>query len=171
MTLNKITYLSIDLDYWNNKKLSKMTNFLTHVLRLGKPIKIVRSHEQLLRDLNKTRYDLLINIDYHADIAEDDKNGNPIPLNDGTWANRVVWRKNGTYEWRHPFKRPSHYNGYCHVYKNPFTDHTSTSWKNVLARQGIKNINWKNIEAVGIALSPDWTKPVGRIEVAESILK
>ena len=63
------SYLSIDLDYWRNEKNDQeSTKVFKKVFSLGLPLYVVKTHEQLLSHINRSRYDVIYNVDYHSDI-------------------------------------------------------------------------------------------------------
>lgn len=172
-------YLSVDLDYWNlNKSSIRMLGFLQRVTRYCNSkivesceLKIVESHEELLPHINASGCNHLINIDYHADFAGE-KDGRPFPLGDGTWVDRVVWKQQGTYEWRAPDPQCQAFGaGYCHSWAdpNPFTCRSATSWRHRHKRCGLKRISWTSVRAVGIALSPRYVSR-NRVDMALKVL-
>jgi len=174
-----ISYLSIDLDYWAVHKdvvkdINHSTRFFRKIKQLNIPMYVVYSHEQLLPHINENECECLYNIDYHSDISgyfnvEEKqkwlKKNKPV---DGTWAMFVDWRKKAKFVWRYPDKCcyqlllgacwPSDKEDPFKTAK-PFND-----WKDASHGVGIKGIDWKNIKAVGIALS-------SRYVVKESVYK
>ena len=62
------SYLSVDLDFWSDyKNDTANTNFFKKVCGLGIPIRVVDSHEKLLKHINSVQADMLYNVDYHSD--------------------------------------------------------------------------------------------------------
>jgi hypothetical protein len=64
------TYLSIDIDFWNN--LEAAERVLTKLLlRRGDiPTIAVMNHQQLLPMVNESNADVLVNIDEHSDLCD-----------------------------------------------------------------------------------------------------
>jgi len=154
------TYLSIDLDYWRYRKDPQpCTTFFQQVWGLQLPIYVVMYHHHLLPHINAHDCDILINVDYHSDLA-DLEPGRILDFNEGTWANFVDWRCVGRFIWRYPASEClSGGTGYCHSNHNPFLERGVASWKCVQKRVGLWGIPWKHITAVGVSVSPDWIGP------------
>lgn len=144
------SYLSIDLDYFNDRDRS-LSLFFSKVIKLRLPIYIACFHDQLLEHINSSGCNVLYNIDYHSDLSDGDDD-----LNEGNWVNFVDWRSEGKYYWHRPNQQVKR-NNYCHFYTNPFDSKTPAGWLIAKQRVGL-NINWKSIKAVGCCLSPDWTQ-------------
>jgi len=147
------TYLSIDLDYWVNcHRRRDVDLFFKKVYALGLPIFTAPFHDQLLEHINLSKYDQIINVDYHSDICDD---GAELTLTEGTWANYVNHRD--TYVWRHPDEGClSPRVGYCHDTTNPFEHPEAAHWQRASCQHGLRGIPWKNITAVGVCLSKYW---------------
>ena len=102
------TYLSIDLDFWCHcHRRRRVDSFFKKVYALGLPIYTVSLHHHLLKHINKSKYDQIINVDYHSDLcdlatAEDTRRGYVLFLDEGSWANFVnhrthfIWRLIGS---------------------------------------------------------------------------
>ena len=147
------TYLSVDLDYWGfYKVLNKrnMSEYLDRIFRLTCPVHIVNSHEDILQYLNKVKAKHIINIDYHADIVNEDSG---YDLCDGTWANYYKYKKDCVFEWRYRSKK-DFIQGRCdNIPKTKFVD-IPTGYKAVLSDVGLYHIDWSLIGEVCIATSP-----------------
>ena len=57
---------------------------------------MVMNHQQLLRHVNESGAEKLINVDAHSDICA---RSETTRLQCGTWISYVKWRKSGTYVW------------------------------------------------------------------------
>lgn len=149
-------YLSIDLDYWcDGFKPWQVRRFFQRVYRLGLPVTVALHHHHLIEDINKRKLDTVINVDYHSDLI-DVTDPHKVPLEEGTWANFVAFRGQGTFIWRYPVaKCLEHGEGYCHVNWNPF-EKTCTDWHCTQKQQGIARLPWKDIGAIGVCVSPSW---------------
>jgi len=163
-------YLSIDLDYWRRQETPlSCAGFFRRVWSLGLPIYVAMYHHHLLPHINGNDCDVLINVDYHSDLADLEK-GRVVEFNEGTWGNFIDWRYKGTFIWRYPLPECLHTGvGYCHEEQNPFVDPRVARWERTKERLGLYGIPWQNIAAVGVCLSPDW---IGRVDVlAEPLTK
>jgi hypothetical protein len=168
-------YLSIDLDYWRRIPERRFAvNFFKKVqarVKLARlPVLVALHHHHLIDDINSRCewLDRVINVDYHSDIV-DRHPGEPLELNEGTWANFVYFRGDSTFEWRYPEANClKEREGYCHHNANPFKKPKVCGWKRAIHRQGLGHIQWDNIHAVGIVLSPGW---LGNIATIDSILE
>jgi hypothetical protein len=163
-------YLSIDLDYWFMSNVEDVTGadlFLQKVFALKKPIFVTTYHDGLLKDLNKKHIDKIIHVDFHSDLATE-----PISkkeLNEGTFLNFYKWRKSCIYEWRYPDTEICFTigNGRCDWHnfddeKNkPIEkwDPSKMGYKEVKRKKGLKGINLKKVDWIGISLSPNWCQP------------
>ena len=187
------SYLSIDLDYWNEDDGEEaLSPFFEEVFRLNLPIFVVESHDVLLKKINPSKARILYNIDFHSDfvgyMSEEEcvieLGEDPI---DSNWVNYVKWRSEGEYVWIHPYEECFHDesrfmdscqegSGACWGCQknNPFSG-AYHDWKIVRHYTGIKQIKWKTICGIGISLSQDYLlgnhKPfdslVTRLEVKE----
>ena len=156
------TYLSIDLDYWNeNRDYKNLRNILSFAKNSCPNIRIVDSHEEIIDHVNNSRCTNIINLDYHSDISDFDDN-NSTYLNCGTWANYISFRFKGTYTWLHPhISERTIDEGYCHVNFNPFEVPRVSGWNEVIKECTLspeKYIDWGDIRAVGIAFSYEWLR-------------
>jgi hypothetical protein len=146
-----MSYLSIDLDYFNDND-NSLESFFKRVFSLNKPIFVAAYHDQLLPHINTSGCKTLINIDFHSDLLGEQ----PEELTEGSWVNYVRWKADGRYCWRHPTRKLQLAN-YCHRYIDPFLDEEHGGWKQATHRQGL-NLYWPGIEAVGVCLSPAWVQ-------------
>jgi hypothetical protein len=115
-------------------------------------------HHHLLEDINKRaeQLDTVINVDWHSDIS-DDIRSDPLELSEGTWANFIHFRCDGTFIWRYPDEKCLDASvGYCHEAVNPFEEPSIAGWKRTRKIQGLARIPWDSICAVGVCLSPFW---------------
>jgi len=154
--MKRDTYLSLDLDYWRKAKNAKgVESFFYNLFQLKREFFLVKSHDQLLGDINSSQCSSLINVDFHSDVAEDNVDGKPLRLNEGTWVNFVTWKTTGSFLWLHPPKMVLR-RGYCHAFRNPFHATTVSGWKGIKKEGGVDQIPWDRIRAVGISISPAW---------------
>lgn len=154
------TYLSIDLDYWETVT-PTMLQFLRKVFQLNVPVLLCKSHEQMLRNVNGSNARVLINVDYHADLCEDDAGGKPPTVECGTWINAVKWRKSGSFIWVCPNKKKCYEigAGRCDSSRDPETDpfkNRNNGWRKARVRTGLKHVDLSRVKAVGIAVSPEY---------------
>lgn len=125
-----------------------MLRFIRKVIDLRLPIFVCCFHDQMLKDVNASGCNKLVNIDFHSDIST-----KPPILNEGTWVNSVSWRAVGHYDWRHPCE-PG-WRNYCHHDNpNPFE---GCDWRHITHKRGL-GLYWPSIKSVGVCLSPDWTQ-------------
>jgi len=148
-------YLSVDLDFWERDCCSSPTtelgveracyNFLVAMRDSGKMVAMVDEHHRLLPSINRSRRGIIVNVDQHSDIAENDEDycfqdGAFVPiseyprganeikaarpqLNCGTWANHVKRRDH--FIWVCPTR---HHVG-CHDLVSPFENPKVAAWK------------------------------------------
>ena len=157
---NKHIYLSVDLDYWS-------TEFPIHLFEqiVASPLSkiVVVSHEELLPHINShvDKFDTLVNVDYHSDLASFTPAEPTFPCEEGTWANFIDGSKDKTFIWSPPDEKCKNHNtGYCHgyIYPNPFGTKKAkvSGWK--LAKIKMRFIPpLSECVAVGISLSPLWS--------------
>lgn len=155
------TYLSVDLDYWNEAEPMVVDNdldvLIDQICAREIPFRVVFDHEKLLYHLRKFEFQRLVNVDAHSDISNIDT-AEGVELNCGTWVNFVPFCRNREYLWVHP---GSTMGGRCdnkeHIYFQdldtgwPDIEETNMDWERVF--------DWEDVVAVGIALSPDFTEP------------
>lgn len=183
------TYLSIDLDFWNQgrKSFPHMRKFLRQAKDSvsSKNLLIVDSHEELLPHVNESGCDNLINVDWHSDISNrfDPTRREKAwkDLNCGTWVTFVKFRRTGMFTWIHPYKATERSaRGYCHYphtpKHNPFVNPTLGGW-NALQERKHRHpealIDWWSVHAVGICFSYDWVRYTLKDElyqIAEEVL-
>lgn len=161
------SYLSVDLDYWMlHINDTASVKFFNKILSLGKPIRVVQSHEELLPQINESKADVLYNVDYHADIfgfsdkKEVDEWIKNNPPEDGTWGVFVEWRRKGSFCWMHPQHHCMEYGkGACWEDRdeNPFNG-GFVEWKKTWNQVGKGGLDWDSVTGIGVAASPDWTE-------------
>lgn len=156
------SYLSVDLDYWGMKDYgfkNSVTIFINKIIELNKSIHVYNSHESILDDLNRRKVDHLYQIDFHSDICED---GDNVPFNEGTWANFYKYRKKCIFEWRYPSTETcfNHGMGRCDSSQDDgykaYWPKDEFPYKKIIRKQGLSNINWESISAIGFAISRNW---------------
>lgn len=161
MLKNKTIFLSIDLDYWLSIK--KLRKELAYILdNCSAPVRLYHEHHHILDWVNQNPCDILLNVDYHSDLADDNKNKVPR-LSCGTWGNHVKWRKTGTFIWMPP--RYTNYTlgwGVCctnfHGIDNDPFKMPLSGWENrtKVIRPSIDKIPLKQVKAIAICLSIDY---------------
>jgi len=164
-------YLSIDLDYWNKlRDYSHMVWFLKKAIQSTNNIKIVDSHEELIKHVNNSGCERLINVDYHSDISNryDTRFDYGDVFNCGTWVSFVKFgiKKQGQYTWMMPYALDwAKTEGYCHSpadkSANPFVNPKVSGWLktnqiSINEHYPEKLIEWDKIGGVGIAFSYEW---------------
>lgn len=157
--MKKDTFLSIDLDYWRSVSPS-MISFLRKTLKLDVPKILVKHHHQLLPFINRNPAEVLVNIDYHSDLSEDDF-GNPPELNCGTWVNHVRWREDSSFIWVCPSKKRCYRDGEgrCDSSRDSSTDpfkNDNNGWGSTKVKVGLHHVNLNKVIAIGYTLSPDY---------------
>lgn len=157
-------FLTVDLDFWFScdtipenhlKQINQLWDMaLTH--------SATYHHHKVLAHVNQSDADMLINIDYHSDLADNFPDGSVPELNCGTWVNRVEWGKQAQFVWGYPerycFSRRhdrSSYglegSGMCHVSTNPFI---------VKADKVLLVTSWAHVSAKLVSLKPPCKKPL-----------
>ena len=154
------SYLSVDLDYWGMSDAPTAVRFINKILSLNKPISVYKSHESILKDLNKYKVDHLYQIDFHSDIVEAYDEEYDIVLEEGTWANYYHWRRDCTFEWRYPSTERcfTQRGGRCDLsqYNDQPWPRREFPYKKIIRRQGLHYIQWQTVRAIGFAISPTW---------------
>lgn len=180
------TYFSLDLDFFNAAGRSARPLFLglvkhnlecvaEFVRRRKVPCVAVMNHQQMLRFVDESGCDTLLNVDTHSDLAKADIED----FSCGTWVSYVKWRKTGKYVWHHGYTA---YRGDCSGGANLFCARPRhergqmSGWMDVDHKKTVRMPTLSNdITAVGICLSPsfvdfpeetgellrDWTKRHG----------
>jgi hypothetical protein len=153
-------YLSIDLDFWNLYGANGCKDFLGKVKDSNIPVQIVDSHEDLLPLINEDKYDKILNIDYHSDIANNYEDG-VCDLNCGTWANHIRHRKD--FLWLHPVSL-DFWDALCHSPQDddysPFV-HPDIADYEVVKKLPVRQIpSWvfNDVASIGIAMSYIWLR-------------
>lgn len=155
------TYLSVDLDFWNNLKPKQLEadlrRIISHAQKENIPINAVMNHQQMLPLVNNSGATRLLNIDTHSDLASFDVQS----FNCGTWVSYVKWRKRGAYAWYH---RLSVSSGECSAYpifNQIGVNHKYVDWKFVF-RQRVKRLPkidslFKKCVGVCLCMSPAYS--------------
>lgn len=171
------TYLSIDVDYWRDHTawiaFQDMDRFFQRVINLKVPMLVVEDHHKILKDINRRKFDTLVNMDYHSDLTSyiDRDNGvyeyhktSPDSrvkgnLNCGTWVNFVKRRETSEYLWIYPKDICLISDGRCEDIDIFWNEPASEfhNWGKITCQKGwSKYIPWGTVKAVGIALSSPW---------------
>ena len=101
------TFLTIDLDYFGltfdyiSKEKKKQTiDFFSTLFNSPIPYSVIKYHHEILPELNKHKYDKIINIDFHNDVTIEDRQNQFINykeerqiLNEGTWGNFYKYKE------------------------------------------------------------------------------
>lgn len=160
-------YLSVDLDFWNARK-SIDVYFLTKVINLKVPTFVVQYHHHLLKHIRKFNWDKLINVDYHSDFCFQSSLAPREKMNEGNWTGFLDSTEK-IFEWRAPTGQERILQqGLCdsntdiwrtrRILSPEYIALYSSSWAQVYRKTGFSGIFEENIIAVGICLSPNWTK-------------
>jgi len=165
-----MTYLTIDLDYWDRGEntgffevqenfIEEGKEFIDLIKSKFKDIYIVDYHHEILDHIHSfSNVDKIINIDFHSDIANEPLKDSD--LDEGTWANFVNGREEMTFEWRMPDRqlclikgegRCDSFLACARIQKDLM------GYKKIYFREGIQRINFEKICGVSICKSPDWT--------------
>jgi hypothetical protein len=173
------TYLTIDLDFWNFRKLRECKHVLERAKEVAKArrieIKFVDEHHNILPDLNASGCERTVNLDYHSDIcnnacnpdddAEDlfgcDENGIVI-LNCGTWANHVNHKLKHEFVWINPRPRKIA-RSYCHFPQtnkyNPFLKPELAGWEKATKLEVTKDLLqdlFYGVKGISVAISYEY---------------
>jgi len=157
------TYLSVDLDFWNNQFEEVAEDDLEHIFagakKLGIPTVAVMNHQQLTPFVNRSGATKLVNIDTHSDLADKYVEYR----NCGTWVSYVKWRAKGKYKWVH---RLSLFVGECNSGNPIFMDvgparMNLVDWSEV-SHERVKYLPKANSLltdccSIGFVLSPSYT--------------
>ena len=156
-------YLSIDMDFWNDiddEQIDSLKKSLSDLIgkakRLKIPIHAVVSHHQLLNFVNRTRFNQLINIDYHSDLADK----RTKVLNCGTWLSYVANRRKSQYVWYHnSILKHGECNGRKRIFRRKGVNKSLSDWKSLKHIQSTEmpTINLNNCVGIGLVLSPDYS--------------
>ena len=162
--MNKSIYLSVDLDYWcaSETVWTGATDMLKTIAKWGGPTVMVDDHGDMLEHINKHPCQLLVNVDAHSDIWNYDaivRCGRECDCSN--WVNYVRWQQGQEFLWLHPHAPKSVWeDGACHGdAPNPFYKKNlpSSAWKKASKKRGeFPAAWWKNVQAVGIAISEAW---------------
>jgi len=156
-------YLSIDIDYWNLAETAlEAKDFFRKIFRLGVPLVIVWDHQDLIEFADKSAATKVINVDYHSDYANlTEKQFEELVPDCGTWVEYIKRLKE--FEWRYPsFSRCfKNMEGRCEEWTRFGVNAAMRFWKAGVSRrghvvahkQGIKNLPYSQIVAVGVAVS------------------
>lgn len=156
-----MTYLSIDLDYFNKAPFDPW--LLATAFSLGLPTTLCVDHHDILPHLDEISrqrmsaglppIDKVVNLDYHSDLLSA-----PEPLHCGNWVNFVPFRDSASYLWILPRLNDYHLRwGYCHVGENPFIDtRRLTGWLAADKQEGYFSDLFADVVAIGICVSPNY---------------
>ena len=147
-------YWSIDIDFWyGSRKFDFSTSFFDDVLRLGVPVHVVESHEELLPHIRQFDFSTLVNTDFHSDLCTGE-DGDP-GMDEGTWGYYVPKKKKRKFVWHYPSKRClTTDTGYCHgdTHPNPFIEPQYSGWWQTDKRLACEPDPKSRIVAVGISI-------------------
>lgn len=99
------TFLSIDIDFFYDRKLFSLLNWLWEHYPHAK-WSAVCNHQQMLRHVNVSGCQELLNFDHHSDLH--DVYGADLAFSCANWISFVQWREKGEYCWVRP-TRSFHY--------------------------------------------------------------
>jgi hypothetical protein len=151
------TYLSIDFDYWRTTwpklGVSTITDVVKRAKKRGIPIIAVMNHQQMLKEVNESYADRLINVDEHADLSGADVE----VLNCGTWVSYVRWRRGSEYLWIRNSRSTSL--GDCNGSGGRWN--FGTDWYKTTSKYGGKDLRLtpflRNCVGVGLCMSPEFS--------------
>lgn len=117
------TYLSVDIDFWNDWRTDTQVHELLRNLCMAVrksciPMRAMMNHQQMLKFVNASHARRLVNIDMHSDLGD----RSTSKLNCGTWVSYVKWRHDGIYQWIH---KHSAEKGECNQYPPIFTERST----------------------------------------------
>ena len=146
------TYLSIDLDFWNDLNAADITLSRLLLRRGDIPAIAVMNHQQLLQSINRSGADFLVNVDEHSDLTNTDVN----IFTCGTWVSYVKWRTQGQYLWVRNQQGTNH--GNCnHGQKSWNTGSDWYSTNTIFATQEVDLRQYlKDCVGIGLCLSPSF---------------
>ena len=159
--MNDPTYLSIDIDFWNDLPPYRLRRDLCTIvealLTREVPVEAVMNHQQMLKQVARSEARTLVNVDMHSDIYV----GAPVQgaLSCGNWVNYVPWREEGMYRWirRHPLR-----DGECD-YPWAFRGGNRTQWMKISSkrvRAFPAEVLENGVVAAGICMSPAFCDPL-----------
>jgi len=155
------TFLSIDMDFWNDwTRVGSIHNYLDRlcfdIKKSGIFMTAVMNHQQMLSLVNESKARRLINIDQHSDLVDTKVDR----LNCGTWVSYVKWRSEGKYLW---FHKHAEHQGDCNQMPPIFTSRSVrrkiTDWgyighKKVKTTPSRRYLMNKDITDFSLVLSP-----------------
>ena len=165
---HKDTYLSIDLDFWQESPFPDEFIRQTVALAATLPHVIVREHHKMLSHINDhPRLTSILNVDWHSDVSNVGPHPNINELKCGTWASFIKPRK--SFIWYYPSllcvqsrSNAFHRSGYCNNIErsNPFlvkNPYRICGLKDVSKRWGIPGQSeLARVGAIGFCLSDPW---------------
>ena len=159
--IERDTYLSIDLDFWDAKSYSTDRSIRRFFKRLPQvPTTLVEYHHEMLPHVNKVRLKRLLNVDFHSDLAGVGPGRSRPSLNEGTWVDHVRWRRQGEFVWHCPDKAYCYFSaaGRCDdsSFGDVFKDPKRHDWKKVRIQGSLRGIDMRRVARIGISLSLDW---------------
>jgi hypothetical protein len=123
-------YLSIDIDFWEEKEAATRTLNRIFSRVPPKATKIaVMNHQQMCKYVDSSKATTLINVDQHSDVCTATINR----FECGSWVSYVKWRKEGKYLWVRNSTSTS--DGSC----NGYGFGAATGWK--------YGSDWKELES------------------------
>jgi hypothetical protein len=160
------TYLSIDIDFWNDLDAAEKALSRLLIRRGSIPTRAVMNHQQLLQSINRSGADLLVNVDEHSDLADTD-----ITIFEcGTWVSYVKWRTQGSYLWIRNQRGTSH--GSCNHGQK--TWNMGSDWwssRSVFETQEVNLCPYlRDCVGIGLCLSPSFCVS-GAKELFEMLVK
>jgi hypothetical protein len=167
----KDTYLTIDLDFWNNRDLD--INWLNKISTLQVPKYAVEHHHHIIPHVNSVNTTRMVNVDFHADVCDDEPD---MTLECGTWGNYISWASKGKFIWIYPHEdcantdyrirsedgrfRALYGAGTCHSKHSPFSKRIQyNKWPLGQCKrreEPIPNIDLKRVAYVSFCTSPDF---------------
>lgn len=167
-----MSYLSIDLDYWDNLEvfLKNGMPFIKKAMKRTDNIMVVQQHHQLLDHINDCKPHTVYNIDWHSDLCDFLKHEIDDELDEGTWGNYISSKHKATFVWHFPKIKCDDREfpgGRCDIHKDPFIKPECCGWKKAKKNLGLPDIKNISIKGLGISLSPDWLFDLRQLAAAE----
>jgi hypothetical protein len=145
------TYISLDLDFFNQYDETDMSIILEWLLNKDCPITVVDSHEDLIDHCKKYDWTNLINFDAHSDYKPD-TDREYLVLDCSSWIDFVA-NKKGKYTWVSS-KFDANYGRLDCSEEKPFDQLALGLWKETEHCTNYKKmLKTKDIVAIGISLS------------------
>ena len=153
-----MTFLSIDIDFWNDLPPKRLRADLTRIVESLQSrqihVQVVMNHQQMLADVSKAQAQRLVNVDMHSDLC----GGAPQDLTCGNWVAHVPWRSTGQYVWVRRHSRREGECDYPHVF-GPNGRAINAVWRHASTKR-VRQFPWAELGngvcAAGVCMSPGY---------------